>query len=85
MGGPPCFGHRPLPADRHGAVTPNITQQRSSVPSGSGALFRATVQATEEAIVNALPAAETMTGADGYTVFALPAARLQSVLMEVLP
>lgn len=44
------------------------------------ALFRATVQATEEAIVNALLAARTMTGADGFRVHALPADRLQSVL-----
>src|SRR5271154_6386319 len=32
------------------------------------ALFEATVQATEEAVVNALVAARTMTGADGHTV-----------------
>ncbi|AWN21978.1 aminopeptidase [Deinococcus irradiatisoli] len=35
-------------------------------------LFRATVEATEEAIVNALFAAETMTGLHGRTVHALP-------------
>jgi L-aminopeptidase/D-esterase-like protein len=35
---------------------------------GIDPLFEATVQATEEAIVNALVAAETMTGADNYTV-----------------
>ena len=35
-------------------------------------LFRATVQATEEAIVNAMVAADTMTGADGLRVHALP-------------
>jgi len=33
-------------------------------------LFEATVQATEEAIVNAMLAAQTMTGADDLTVFA---------------
>lgn len=44
------------------------------------ALFRATVQSTEEAIVNALLAADTMTGADGYTVYALPAARLMGAM-----
>jgi D-aminopeptidase len=36
------------------------------------ALFAATVDATEEAIVNALFAAETMTGRDGNTAHALP-------------
>ena len=40
------------------------------------ALFYATVQATEEAIVNALLAAETMTGADDYRVFAMPRDRV---------
>ena len=35
-------------------------------------LFAATIQATEEAILNALLAAETMTGADGARVTALP-------------
>jgi L-aminopeptidase/D-esterase-like protein len=39
-------------------------------------LFEATVQATEEAIVNAMVAAETMTGADGARIFALPHDRL---------
>lgn len=44
------------------------------------ALFDAAVQATEEALVNSLVAAETMTGANDLTVFELPEARLQSVL-----
>jgi L-aminopeptidase/D-esterase-like protein len=39
-------------------------------------LFAATIQATEEAILNALLAAETMTGADGVRVYALPHDRL---------
>ena len=43
-------------------------------------LFAATVEATEEAIVNALVAAETMTGANGVTVHALPHDRLRAVL-----
>jgi D-aminopeptidase len=43
-------------------------------------LFRATVQATEEAIVNALLAAETMTGADDYRVHALPVDRLRTIM-----
>jgi D-aminopeptidase len=46
------------------------------------ALFEATVQATEEAIVNALVAAETMTGRDGHTVRALPHDRLTAVLRK---
>ena len=35
-------------------------------------IFRAAVEATEEAIVNAMVAAETMTGADGLKIEALP-------------
>src|SRR5271155_1672358 len=46
------------------------------------ALFEATVQATEEAVVNALVAAKTMTGFDGHTVAALPHDRLQEVLKK---
>jgi L-aminopeptidase/D-esterase-like protein len=43
-------------------------------------LFNATVDATEEAIVNALIAAETMTGINGNTVHALPHDRLIEIL-----
>jgi D-aminopeptidase len=43
-------------------------------------LFLATVQATEEAIVNALVAAETMTGADYWRFFGIPHDQLQAVL-----
>jgi L-aminopeptidase/D-esterase-like protein len=43
-------------------------------------LFDATVQATEEAVINALVAAKTMTGANGVTVEALPHDRLRELL-----
>jgi len=45
-------------------------------------LFLATVQATEEAIVNALVAAETMTGINSNTVYALPHDRLRDALRK---
>jgi L-aminopeptidase/D-esterase-like protein len=45
-------------------------------------LFHATVQATEEAIVNALVAADTMVGRDGNKVYALPHDRLRQVLKK---
>lgn len=45
-------------------------------------VFEATVQATEEAIVNALVAAETMTGADNHKVIALPHDRLKEVMKK---
>jgi L-aminopeptidase/D-esterase-like protein len=44
--------------------------------------FEATVDATEEAIVNALLAAETMTGIDGNTAYALPADQLRTILKK---
>ena len=45
-------------------------------------LFEATVQATEEAIINALVAGRTMTGNRGNTVTAIDHERLQQVLGE---
>jgi len=45
-------------------------------------LFEATVQATEEAVVNAMIAAKTMTGINGHTVEALPDDRLREVLKK---
>jgi L-aminopeptidase/D-esterase-like protein len=45
-------------------------------------VFEATVQATEEAIVNALIAAETMIGRDGNKAIAIPHDRLQLVLRK---
>jgi len=45
-------------------------------------IFLATVQATEEAVVNAMVAADTMTGADNHTVIGLPHDRLREVLKK---
>jgi D-aminopeptidase len=45
-------------------------------------VFAATVQATEEAIINAMVAAETMTGVDGNTVYAIPHDRLREALRK---
>lgn len=45
-------------------------------------LFEATVQATEESIVNALVAGETMTGIDGHRVIGLPHDQLRQVLKK---
>jgi L-aminopeptidase/D-esterase-like protein len=45
-------------------------------------LFDATVQATEEAIINALVAARTMTGIDGNTAYALPHDRVRDLLRQ---
>jgi L-aminopeptidase/D-esterase-like protein len=43
-------------------------------------IFAATVEATEEAIVNAMVGARTMTGKDGHTVIEIPHDRLSEVL-----
>lgn len=45
-------------------------------------LFAATVQATEEAVINAMVAAETMTGVNGNRFYALPHDRLREVLKK---
>jgi D-aminopeptidase len=43
-------------------------------------LFKAVVEATEESVVNALVAAQTMTGADGYRFYGLPHTQLRAIL-----
>ena len=45
-------------------------------------IFSATVEATEEAVINAMVAAVTMTGADDITVHALPHDRLREALRK---
>jgi L-aminopeptidase/D-esterase-like protein len=46
------------------------------------ALFEATVQVTEEAIINAMIAAKTMEGINNNTFYAIPHTTLQSILKE---
>jgi L-aminopeptidase/D-esterase-like protein len=48
----------------------------------ASSLFAATVQATEEAIVNAMLGAETMTGANDRRVYALPVDRLRLAMAK---
>ena len=55
----------------HGAAGPSIPV-RMLDDGFIDPLFMAAVEATEEAVVNALVAAETMTGRDGHTAHALP-------------
>jgi D-aminopeptidase len=45
-------------------------------------LFRSTVEATSEAVLNALVAAETMTGRDGNIAYALPHDRLLDIMRK---
>src|SRR5271155_404558 len=46
------------------------------------ALFAATVEATEESVINAMVAAETMTGIDNHKAIALPHDKLRAVLKK---
>ncbi|MGB8775552.1 MAG: P1 family peptidase, partial [Terriglobales bacterium] len=65
------------------AASPKGTRDLKMLPNDSlDPLFLATVQSTEEAIVNAMVAAETMTGIDGHTAIALPHDRLREVLKK---
>ena len=45
-------------------------------------IYEATVQATEEAIINSMLAAETMTGVDRLRAPAIPHDRLREVMKE---
>ena len=65
------------------AATPEGTARLEMLPNDRmNPLFDATVQATEEAIVNALVAAEPMTGRDGHHVPALSHERLRETLRK---
>lgn len=43
-------------------------------------LFRAVIEAVEEAVLNSLAAAQTMSGRDGHMAYALPVEQAQSIL-----
>ena len=59
------------------------TAQLQMLPNeGINPLFRETVNATEEAIVNSLIAAKTMTGVNGNTAYAIPHDRLKAVMSK---
>ena len=58
---------------RHGGpYTPNAIADGPEAGTILSGIFRATVEATEEAVLNALVAAHTVTGRDGNTLYALP-------------
>jgi D-aminopeptidase len=66
-----------------GAAAAKSATTVSMLPNDSlNGVFEATVQATEEAIVNAMVAAETMTGYQQHTVTALPHDQLRQVLKK---
>jgi D-aminopeptidase len=63
-------GNRVAASD--GAEPPAVQELRMLSDAYVDPLFHATVEATEEAVLNALVAATTMTGRDGVTAHALP-------------
>ncbi|HWN11188.1 MAG TPA: P1 family peptidase [Pyrinomonadaceae bacterium] len=66
-----------------GAAKPDGTPALVMLPNDRiDPLFVATVEATEEAVVNAMLAAQTMTGADGIRVFGLPGDRVVAALKK---
>jgi D-aminopeptidase len=56
------------------------TDARAGYPGLLSEVFAATVEATDEAVVNSLFAAETTVGRDGNTLFALPLDRVLPIL-----
>ncbi len=79
-----CFstGNRGLPAGDFAADTPPTVPLQMVPAQRLTPLFDAVVEATEEAILNALCAAETMTGRAGLTAHALPAERLSDLMAQ---
>jgi L-aminopeptidase/D-esterase-like protein len=71
-------------------ANPRVGDAKGTVPLAMlpndrmGPLFEATVGATEEAILNALVAARTMSGVDGHRVVALPHDRVREILRRHL-
>lgn len=59
-----------------------IMTVQSLFKSNLDPIFRSTVEATEEAIINAIVAGEDMEGVNGNKVFALPHTRLRNVMKK---
>jgi L-aminopeptidase/D-esterase-like protein len=66
-----------------GAAAPDKVVDLKMLPNDKiEPVFAATVQATEEAIINAMIAAETMTGIENHRVRALPHDQLRAILKK---
>lgn len=72
-----AFSTAPLKQERSGYLQVSMLDYKQINP-----IFAAAVQATDEAIINALVAAETMSGIHDNTFHALPHARLRQVLRK---
>jgi D-aminopeptidase len=73
-------GNRNLPSGDYGATAPLTVALRMVAGAHLNPLYDAAIEATEEAIVNALLAARTMTGRDGIVAHALDPDRLVAAL-----
>ena len=69
-------------ANPHADAEPGPNTVRTVSNERISPLFEATVEATEEAIVNAMVGAKTMTGIDGHTAYGLPHDKLQQLLKQ---
>jgi len=66
-----------------GAAKPDGLAQLTMLPNDQmNPLFEAAVEATEEAVVNAMVAAETMTGIENHKVIGLPHDKLRAMLKK---
>ena len=69
-------------ANSHAALPGNVVDLKMLPNDSLDPVFAATVQATEEAVINAMVAAQDMTGADDHRVIGLPHAALRAVLQK---
>ena len=69
----------------HVGQNDKISNVKMIAPDAMTSLFRAAAEATEEAILNAMCMAETMSGRDGRTIHALPLDLLQEVMRRYRP
>jgi len=69
----------------HVGQAEKITEVKMLAPDAMTNLLRAAAEATEEAILNALCMAETMTGRNGRTIHALPLDTLQEIMRHYRP
>lgn len=69
-------------ANPHAASASDLAHVDMMPNARMNPLFTATVQAVEESILNAMLAAETMTGADDLRVYALPVDRLMAAMKK---
>ena len=69
-------------ANRGAAAADHVVDLKMLPNDKMGPILGATVEATEEAVINAMVAAETMTGIENHKVIALPHDKLRAVLKK---